>query len=216
MLKQKVWPLALGLIGLATVASAAYAAEQAVSEYQFAVTEKTQLTLENGVGEVEFIRGDAGELRVELTVKENDGSLFSDTPDIHSVQLVKDWSGNKLRLSVSPDDDIQTHWRITLPKLAGIDVEVGVGEIHGAIETTDTRIDLGVGDVDLMLYGDDISRISADVGIGDSSVSGMNHANIEQTRAIVSSETDARGDGQYRISADVGVGAVEFQVRQLK
>ncbi|WP_404402469.1 hypothetical protein LG288_04550 [Idiomarina seosinensis] len=216
MLKQKIWPLALGLIGLTTAASAVYADEQAISEYQFAVNDATELSIDSGVAEVEFIRGEAGEVQIELTVKKTKGSLLPSDPDIHGVTLVSDWRGNQLQLSVSPDDDIHTHWRVTLPKMAAIDVDVGVGEIYGAVDTTDTRLNLGVGKVELALYGDDISRIFADVGIGKSSVSGMTSGDIEQTRAIVSSETEARGNGRYRISADVGVGDAGFTVFQLK
>lgn len=215
MLKNKVWPIALGLIGLVTVSSAAYAKEEVTHEYQFTVTADTELVIENSVGEVEFVRGEDNEIHVELTIKSTEDGWFYGGGDINAVSLVDHWRGNELNLSLEPDEDIQAHWVVTLPKMSRVDVEMGVGEIHGDLLTTDSSFDLGVGEIDLTLYGEDISRISADVGIGESTIDGFKGGRVETSRAVVSSESRADGSGNYRISADVGVGEVNFTVRGL-
>ena len=216
MFKQKVWPIALGLIGLVTLSSAACAKDEVVSEHQFNVSEATEISIDNAVGEIEFIRGDTDQLVIELTVKETDDGFFYGGGDIYAVNLVSDWSGDELRLSIEPDEDVQAHWRITMPKVAELTVDMGVGEISGDIFTTDSSFDLGVGEINLNVHGEDIARISIDAGIGDSKITGFSQGKNETTRAMVSSESDARGNGQYRLTADVGVGEARINVRGLK
>lgn len=177
------------------------------------MTEQTELYIDNSVGEIEFVRGDTQQMVVELTIKETDDGFFYGGGDIHAVKLVSDWSGNELSLAIKPDEDIQAHWRVTLPRVAGINVDMGVGEISGELFTTDGQFDLGVGELDLTLYGDDISRVSADAGIGETKITGFNGAEVETTRAMVSSESDASGQGRHRISIDVGVGEARVDVR---
>lgn len=216
MFKQKVWPIAIGLVGLVTLSSAACAKDEVTHEHQFSVSSVTELSIDNAVGEIEFVRGDGDQLLVEITIIETDDGFFYGGGDIYSVELVSDRSGDDLNLSIEPDEDVQVNWRITLPQVASLEVDMGVGEIHGEIYTTDSRFDLGVGELDLTLYGDDIARISADAGIGETSIKGFANGESSTTRAIVSSESDARGQGSYRVSADVGVGEASFRVRGLK
>lgn len=216
MFKQKVWPIAIGLIGLVTLSSAALAKDEVVSKHQFSVNSATEVSIDNSVGEITFVRGETDQLLVELTIKETDDGFFYGGGDIYAVNLVSDWSGDELRLSIEPDEDIQAHWRITMPKVAELDVDMGVGEISGDIYTTDSSFDLGVGELELNVYGDDIARISIDAGIGDSKITGFRQGKTETTRAMVSSESDARGSGQYRLSADVGVGEARINVHGLK
>ena len=216
MFKQKVWPIAIGLIGLVTLSSAACAKEEVVSQHQFTVSQTTEISIDNPVGEIEFIRGETDQMVIELTIKETDDGFFYGGGDVYAVDLVSDWSGEQLRLSIEPDEDVQAHWRITMPKVAEISVDMGVGEISGEIYTTHSSFDLGVGEINLDVYGEDIARISIDAGIGDSKITGFSQGKNETTRAMVSSESDAHGNGQYRLTADVGVGEARLNVRGLK
>ncbi|MGM0524836.1 MAG: hypothetical protein ACQEQ8_01405 [Pseudomonadota bacterium] len=216
MFKQKIWPIAIGLIGLVTLSSATYADDKVVYNQQFSVDASTELNIDNGVGEVEFIRGDSNQLLVELTIKASEEGFFFGGGDINQVKLEDQWRGQQLTLSIEPDEDVQANWRITLPQVAAVNVDMGVGEIHGELVTTDTELDLGVGEIDLTFYGEDIASITADVGIGDSSISGFSGGRVEKTTAVVSSESNASGNGRHRISADVGVGDVSITVKGLK
>ena len=117
MFKQKVWPIALGLIGLVTLSSAACAKDEVVSEHQFNVSQATEISIDNAVGEIEFIRGDTDQLVIELTVKETDDGFFYGGGDIYAVNLVSDWSGDELRLSIEPDEDVQAHCALPCPRL---------------------------------------------------------------------------------------------------
>ena len=216
MFKQKVWPIAIGLIGLITLSSAACAEETVTTKHQFTVSTSTHITIDNSVGEIEFLRTDSNQLEIELTIKATEDGFFYGGGDIHAVKLVSDWADDTLSLRIEPDEDVNAEWRVKLPKVAEVEVDMGVGKIHGELLTTDSNFDLGVGDVDLTLYGDDISRISVDAGIGDTEIRGFAAGEVKTTRAMVSSESDARGSGNYRISADVGVGEASFTIRGLK
>lgn len=199
-----------------TVSSAAYADEQVTRNYQFSISAATELVIENSVGEIEFIRGQGNEISIELTVKSDDDGWFASGGDIHAVEMVDSRSGDELTLALEPDEDINAHWRITMPKVAHVDVDMGVGEVHGEVFTTDSRFDLGVGEIDLVLLGDDIRSIEANVGIGDTGIDGFRGGSMTNERAVVSSESQAKGQGNYRVTADIGVGDAHFEVRGLR
>lgn len=212
MFKQKVWPIALGLIGLVTVSTAACASDKAVSNYSYQVDENTELSIDSNVGEITFVQGSSDQITVELTVKQSDEELAFGEGDIDAVKLVAERDGNELYLSAQPDEEVHSTWIITMPKVASVEIDMGVGEINGDIITTDTDIDLGVGDLDLVMLGDDVDRVAIDVGIGDSNIKGA-IGEKETSRVLITSQSEARGKGQYRINADVGVGDADITIK---
>ena len=122
-------------------------------------------------GTVEFA-GDINSqvVEVELVIEANDDSFFYGGGDINSVHLEADQHGNELELSIEPDDEeVEVTWRITLPKMKGVDAELGVGEMSGELYTTNASFEVGVGEIDLVLLGSDVERVKAEA-IGDTRI----------------------------------------------
>jgi len=119
--------------------------------------------------------------------------------------------GNWLELEVPEQDNVQLEWQVKLPRLSSIDLELGIGEIKGRIESSDLDIDLGIGDIKLTLIGD-VKSINMDVGVGDTKITGANHSSSE--RAIVTSSSSAQGNGQARINIDAGIGDVHLTIEK--
>jgi len=210
MPKKIVWPVALIFIGGTTLASltATAAESEKVINAEYSVSSSTRLSLESGVGEIEFVRGDGDTLTVELVATADDDDSWNDG-DVERVELEARQDGDRLELSVPEQDNVQITWTVTLPRVAEVDVELGVGSMHGEMWTTDAHFEVGVGELDLTLFGDNFRRIDAEVGIGDATIKGVNGVT---ERTFIAAEATARGDGDADISAEVGVGEVTIRV----
>jgi len=211
--KRLIWPVALLTIITATMSSLPLRAaeEEKILEHEFTVTPATQVSIESGVGTILFIRCEGETLQVTVTATRDNDSFWQDG-DLTDVELTGEQRGDTLSLVVSPQDNISLDWVITLPKVAALDVELGVGEIDGDVWTTNMSLELGVGDLDLNLFGGDIAQMSAEVGVGDAAIKGMRD-NVHE-RTLMTASARASGTGQARITAEVGVGDVTLRVDQ--
>ena len=118
--------------------------------------------------------------------------------------------GDKLRLEVPEQDDIQLDWDITLPRLAAVTTELGVGEIEGELYATDLSVQLGIGEVDLTVYGD-VKSVDAEVGIGETRITGLDNSQSE--RAFISSNSQAQGSGNARVEIETGIGEIRIEIK---
>lgn len=218
MMKNKVWPIAIFLVGGLTVTSAACAQDVVKRSHTFNVSSDTELSVEAAVGTVEFVKGDINSqvVEVELVIEANDDSFFYGGGDINSVHLEADQHGNELELSIEPDDEeVEVTWRITLPKMKGVDAELGVGEMSGELYTTNASFEVGVGEIDLVLHGSDVEQVKAEAGIGDTRIRGSVRGNSNRERVLMTSESELTSSGEYRIKAEVGVGDITLDFVEL-
>lgn len=208
--QQSVWFSALFLIASVTALSLPFASSANANERSFnatyKVTEATRIDLESGVGTVRFERTEGDELEVHLIAEEGDSSFFSDG-NLDAVELEAEQSGDTLRLRVPEQDDIELNWVLRMPRVAEIDVDLGVGEVSGEIYAADLSIDLGVGAVDLDVYGA-IADVKTDVGIGEVDIRGGERTNNE--RHFISASGRASGSGEARLNIDAGIGEVKI------
>ncbi|HET8817723.1 MAG TPA: hypothetical protein VFM61_09775 [Pseudidiomarina sp.] len=209
--QQIVWGFAFTLISSITLASlpSAIASErekQMSGSYDVSAT--TQLKLESGVGTIEFKYHNEDTIDVQVTATVDEDDRWNNG-DLSKAELVATQSGDRLHLEVPEQDDIQLDWVITMPTIAEVDADLGVGEVIGEFAAADFNLDLGVGDVDLTVNGA-VGTVKVDVGVGDSSVRG--DVNTSTDRFLVTSSTKATGSGVARINIDVGVGEVTIDV----
>lgn len=210
--QQTVWFSALFLIASVTALSLPFASTANAHERSFNATYKvssaTRLDLESGVGTVKFERTDGDELEVELVAEEGDSGFFNDA-NLDAVELTAEQSGDTLRLRVPEQEDVELHWVVRMPKIAEVDLDLGVGEISGEMAATDLSIDLGIGAVDLDVYGE-IADVKTDVGIGEVNIRGGDKTSNE--RHFISASGRASGNGDARINIDAGIGEVDITI----
>ncbi|CAI8163848.1 hypothetical protein [Pseudidiomarina mangrovi] len=210
-----VWTAAMVLIGAVTVASMSQQVTAADADKylqgSYAVTAQTDMKISFGVGSIELSHHDGDEVLVEIKATASDGGFWRSEGDVSKVELLASQQGNWLELEVPEQDNVQLEWQVKLPRLSSIDLELGIGEIKGRIESSDLDIDLGIGDIKLTLIGD-VKSINMDVGVGDTKITGANHSSSE--RAIVTSSSSAQGNGQARINIDAGIGDVHLTIEK--
>jgi|GEM_PF-5399756 len=157
------------------------------------------------IGEVELETHSGDDVKLAVTVSIKDDNWFSDD-DLSDTEMQIEVDGDDVYFSVNKKEN-QQDWIILIPENANIDLDVGVGaiDIEGVERTV--RVDLGVGEIEVEMAGNDYRRIDLNSGVGDVQVSGLDNAEVET--AIVSESLDWRGDGEYKIDIEVGVGGID-------
>ncbi|KFZ31669.1 hypothetical protein IDSA_02985 [Pseudidiomarina salinarum] len=211
--QQFVWTTALLLIGSVTLASLPFTASAADKEKRveatYEVNSDTNLYIESGVGTIHFHRHDSNEVIVKLRATADDDNFWKNG-SLDKVELVAEQRGDKLRLEVPEQDDIELDWDITLPRLATVKAELGVGEIKGELYAADLSMQLGIGEVDLTIFGD-VKSVDAEVGIGETRITGLDNSQSE--RAFISSNSQGQGSGSARVEIETGIGEIRIEIK---
>jgi hypothetical protein len=208
MMKHKIWPLTLGFIGLITLSTAAFSAndrERTLTD-SYIVSSDTEIRLDATVGTVELRVTEGEEVEIELRVESDDDGWFASGGDLSEVLIKGERSGNQLEISATPDDDMSQHWKVSVPRSRLLEVNLGVGEISGDLPFNNVKVDLGVGDVSLNLANGEYGLVEASVGVGDTSL--RNFGKTQENRMLVTSESSYRGNGSTDVQVEVGVGDV--------
>ncbi|EKE84895.1 hypothetical protein [Idiomarina xiamenensis] len=208
-MKKWVWSAALMVIGSVTLVSAAVAKdnEQREISAQYEFSAGGEMIFDGSVGEVTFVYHDDDSVDIQLTAEQSDGNWFGwNDGDVEALELVVEQQGNRIDISTENDDDLELTWVISMPRLSRLKAELGVGAINGDIKMTDIDMEVGVGQIDVRLLGDDYERIMLDSGVGDTQIKGVDKMSSE--RAMVSSESRSEGQGKHRVKASSGVGEV--------
>tara|TARA_R100001509_G_C4876857_1_gene218801 strand:+ start:662 stop:1339 length:678 start_codon:yes stop_codon:yes gene_type:complete len=208
MMKHKIWPLTLGFIGLVTLSTAAFSAndrERTLTD-SYIVSSDTEIRLDATVGTVELRVTEGEAVEIELRVESDDDGWFASGGDLSEVLIKGERSGNQLEISATPHDDMSQHWKVSVPRSRLLEVNLGVGEISGDLPFNNVKVDLGVGDVSLNLANGEYGLVEASVGVGDTSL--RNFGNTQENRMLVTSESSYRGNGSTDVQVEVGVGDV--------
>lgn len=207
-MKHKIWPLTLGFIGLITLSTAAFSAndrERTLTD-SYIVSSDTEIRLDATVGTVELRVTEGEAVEIELRVESDDDGWFASGGDLSEVLIKGERSGNQLEISATPDDDMSQHWKVSVPRSRLLEVNLGVGEISGDLPFNNVKVDLGVGDVSLNLANGEYGLVEASVGVGDTSL--RNFGKTQENRMLVTSESSYRGNGSTDVQVEVGVGDV--------
>lgn len=209
--RKFVWPLAVTLVAGATLASWAVRAaeEEKILSGEYQVSSATELSIESGVGTIEFVRGDTDVITVRIVASRDEDSSWKDG-DLSKVELIAKQSGDELTLSVDEQDNIELNWTVTMPRVSTTVIELGVGQLSGELWTQDLDVELGVGEFDMTLFGNNYAFINAEVGIGETRIRGTDK--ITNERMFIASESYAEGEGDARIKVEVGIGEIDIEV----
>jgi DUF4097 and DUF4098 domain-containing protein YvlB len=188
----------------------ANAADRVIRNHSFDLEDIDEIEIKNSVGSIDLRVVEGNEMRIEVEIEGEDRAFFRRQVDVDDIDVEARTRGDKLILSIDDDDDIQAHWYIEMPTVSDIEIDMGVGEIEAEVDGSNLEIDLGVGDVEVYAMLATTGEIEISVGVGDTSIRGVQP--IENSRAIVASESEARGEGDAFINVEVGVGDISVEL----
>jgi hypothetical protein len=211
--KHLTWALAALLL----TASAAGAAVRTLEHTQPA-SSLTGIRITAGVGEVEVLGDNGGDIRVRVEIKPKHVGLFGSGPsdrELSGLTIASSQSGGTLVLRVAPDrgDDrnFSETWTVYVPNRFAANVKLGVGNVTVLDLGGDLHTELGVGDVKIegpyAAFGD----VHATCGVGDASLRTPEHH--DEGVGFIAHRLNAQGPGKNAIRAEVGVGDVTIRLR---
>lgn len=99
-----------------------------------------------------------------------------------------------------------------VPYATPVAIDMGVGQVTVEGLESDLWIDLGVGEIEVMMKSDHVNSVNLDTGIGKSSIV-LAGQRLPNERSFLGGEADwSEGKGAARIRIDVGVGAIEVEL----
>lgn len=186
----------------------AFAADRVIRVHNFDLDDFDELEINNSVGSIDLRLVEGNEIRIEVDIAGEDRFIRRDV-QVDDVDVEVRMRRDKLTLTID-EDDVKADWYIELPAVSEIEINMGVGEIDVEIGASSLDIDLGVGDIDIEAPLATVGEIELSTGVGDTSIRGAD--SVDYSRAVVSSESEAYGEGDLPIAAKVGVGEVSVQL----
>lgn len=174
----------------------------------------TKLVLEVPVGEINIkaAKGSEISLVVELDPDEDWLGRSSDLSDAQ-ISISDDGSTLKLKVDLEDDDDVEQSWTVMMPADMAISLNLGVGSVEIDDLTSDIKVDVGVGEVDVAVNTSLYDSIKLDAGVGDTSIKG-GKGRYERDQVLVTSSSQLHGEGKKELEANVGVGDIEVRDNQ--
>lgn len=184
------------------------AADRVIRVHTFDLEDFDELEINNSVGSIDIRLVTGNELRVEVDI-EGEDRFFRRDVQVDDVDVDIRTRRDKLILTID-DDDVKADWYIELPAVSAIEIDMGVGEIDVEIGASRLDVNLGVGEIDIYAPLATVGEIELSAGVGDSSIRGID--SVDESRVVVSSESEAYGEGDLSIEAKVGVGDVSVEL----
>jgi len=174
----------------------------------------TKLVLDVPVGEinVKASKGSDISLVIELEPDEDWLGRSSDLSDAQ-ISISDDGSTLKLKVDLEDDDDVEQSWTVMMPADMAISLNLGVGSVEIDDLTSDIKVDVGVGEVDVAVNTSLYDSIKLDAGVGDTSIKG-GKGRYERDQVLVTSSSQLHGEGKKELEANVGVGDIEVRDNQ--
>ena len=167
------------------------------------------------VGELIFESTDEAEIRAELGVRCPDGRA-SCVERSRDLRLVTNVAGRTrhIRLEGMPKfgtRGLEVTLRIAVPRTLAVEAEMGVGSLRVDGVTRDLKLELGVGDVSVLMSERDVRSAHLTVGIGDATLRHGIHAQVVSGllgRKVRWNE----GPGAARVSVELGIGDIDVRL----
>ncbi|HEX2253939.1 MAG TPA: hypothetical protein VHQ65_11785 [Thermoanaerobaculia bacterium] len=173
------------------------------------------LHLDLPVGEltVRAASGDSVRIEGEVRCDAKDSARCRDTA--RRLALGSSAEGDRLAVWIegwprNRHDGLSVALAVTLPARLALSADVGVGEV--AVEgIAAVRIDLGVGEVQVIAAQRAVGRVNVDVGVGDATLHTAQRS-IEGKGFLGKELVWRQGTGRSTIAVDCGVGEVEIHL----
>ena len=214
-------PAALLALGLVVAAAPALADDDVTVRTDAAALQAQGarlLTLEVPVGEVTVTAGDGDRVEARLAVRCDRGSRRC-REKAADIRLRPQRSGDELSMEVvgfprsnsgkSPQADVE----ITVPRALAVRVEMGVGELEVRGVEGDVDVELGVGEVRVLVPESAVAEVTVDVGVGEANL----RPRLKGTRStrflFLGNEIDWDGGvGRSSVSVELGVGEADVEL----
>ena len=151
---------------------------------------------------IEVYDGNAVEL--EIDVRSKPRMWIFGRQSVDDIELEIDRDGNELILGID-EKNLEQTWRVRIPRNLAINMNIGVGEVKLNQFANDLDVDLGVGEVSVLVDDLEYRSINLSVGVGETTIRGFEHA-ARSNRELVSDSAHYNGDGEHRMDIEVGVG----------
>lgn len=199
---------------MALSATTAVADDVKVLEKTIDAKHFTRLVLDVPVGEinVKVAEGTEISLVVEVEADKNWLGRSSDISDA-SINLREKGSTLRLKVDLEDDDNVKQSWTVKMPAEMAAAFNLGVGSVDLKDLTSDIKVDVGVGDIDIKVDTSLYASIKLDAGVGDTSIKG-GKGRYQQERVLITSSSELDGSGKAELEANVGVGDIEVRDNQ--
>lgn len=197
-------------LSMLTLNTAVSASDEVERYHEISVADVNHVVLKNSVGSVYVEQGEGTELTIRAVFEGKRSGIMRRTKDVSDMDVEIRERRGVLTISFS-ENNVESTWHVTLPAVAKLDVDLGVGLVDVKVGATAVNIDLGVGDAKVEGLISEAGAVSANVGVGSATIRGAH--DVKTKRAIVAETTSGRGDGEYPISIDIGVGDAGIRLR---
>ena len=174
-----------------------------------------ELRIHFPIGELIIESSHEAQIRAELAVRCPDGreSCVERSRDLRLVTNVAGRTRH-IRLEGMPrfgTRGLEVTLRISAPESLAVDAEMGVGSLRVDGMARDLRLELGVGDVSVIMREGDVRSANLTVGIGDAA---LRHGSSAQ---VVSGLLGRKvrwnsGRGGARVSVELGIGDIDVRL----
>lgn len=181
---------------------------------QISAADASRIHLEFPVGELKIEAGTGREVEVHVDLKCDSSRKTRCIEATKAITLVAT-PGERLHVELkgwpkSGSRGMEADVRVTVPRDLPLQAELGVGELGVSGMEADLSVDLGVGDVEIVMPESAVRSVSIDTGVGDATVYAASQR-IEGSGFISKDVKWTKGEGKARVSVDLGVG--DAQVR---
>lgn len=204
--------LAIAIVFAATAAvtsGTSYANNEASVNHEISLADINHVVLNNSVGSIYVSEGedDYMQLRVEFEGKRS--GMLRRVKDVSDVDVTIQERRGVLTVSFG-EKNVEATWYVTLPRVAKLDVDIGVGLAEVSVSATVVTLDVGVGDGKVDGKLEYAGALKADVGVGAATIRGAQ--DMRSKRSIVAETASGRGNGEYPITVSVGVGDAGIRI----
>lgn len=207
--------LLAALLAGASAAVPARAADLGTVEGRWPTGDLEEVRVEFPVGELIVEATDETELRAQLGVECRRGRE-SCIERSKRLKLVTHVAGRTRHLKLEGMPKFGSHGLevtlvISVPRSLAAEIEMGVGSLRVEGMTRDVRVELGVGDVNVLMRESDVNSVSLTVGVGDAKLRHPGHA--QAVSGLLGRKVRwSDGTGPARVSVDLGVGDIDVRL----
>lgn len=216
-----ILPAALVMLGAVGAAAPALADDDVTVRTDSAalpVQGARLLTLEVPVGEVTVTAGDVDRVEARLEVRCDRGSRRC-REKAADIRLRSQRSGDDLSMEVigfprhNGGKSLHADVEITVPRALAVRIEMGVGELEVRGVEGDVDVELGVGEVRVLVPESAVAEVTVDVGVGEANLRPRPKGTRSSRFLFLGNEIDwDGGSGRSSISVELGVGEADVEL----
>ena len=214
---KKLVPFAPIIGAIAVLAAPPAAADDVVRtiERQVSAAEASRISLDFPVGELVVEAGSGREVEVHVALECDGWRKARCEEAAKKVELVAS-SGKNVNIQLkgwprNGDRGLEGVFRVTVPRDLPLDAELGVGEMRISGLESDLSVNLGVGDVTVVMPESAVAEVHVDTGVGDANLSAGGQRIAGS--GFVGKELDwAKGSGKAEVEIDCGVGEAKVRL----